>query len=110
MPESPEDMKQIETKTLPKRRAPNYISTYANQANLAASFFDARLIFSEMMVEATKTAEGITVPLVMEEKVAISMSWEHVKGLAVLLAKRVEDYEKRYGQLRKQPEKIIVEG
>lgn len=74
-------------KDLPQVRTPNFVDVYTNNTSLAANFYDVTTIFGKVVVNADGKA-------VVENSVAVTMSWEHARALAAGLNAAIETYEK----------------
>ena len=76
-------------KDLPHARSDSFVSTYANNTGLVATFYDVTLIFGKVAVDPAATG-------VIEDHAAISMSWEHAKALVNGIRKAIEKYEEEH--------------
>lgn len=73
-------------------RSSDFVSKYANNAAVLATFFDLNITFGE--------AQGVEAGVLnIEQSVKISMSLAHAKILALLLWQQVDAYEQRFGAL-----------
>ena len=71
-------------------KSAEFQSLYASNALLAASFYDITLIFGKPVL----SDKGIPV---LENSVAVTMSWEHAKVLVIAMQKAIDAYEKTHG-------------
>lgn len=69
---------------------------HANRARVSENFFDASLIFSAIL----PSVEVAGTPPYLEERVGVSMSWEHLRALRDILTERIENYEAQMGPIR----------
>ena len=81
---------------LERIRVPNFCSVYANSTNSYSSFYDLRLIFGQVVVDP-----GREKPFV-EDRVSVTLTWEHVGPLLDLLDKLLKAHELEHGPIRKQ--------
>ncbi len=77
-------------------RSEDFHFAHANRARVSENFFDVSLIFSAILprVEISGT------PPYVEERVGVTMSWEHLKALRDVLTERIENYEADMGPIR----------
>jgi hypothetical protein len=78
--------------------APEHHTVYANNSRIVSNFFDARIIFGEV-TEAT--AEYVNVL----DKATVVLSLENLKSLHHLIGAQLDQYESRFGAIRKEPGK-----
>jgi hypothetical protein len=92
--------KSFEFKDLEHRQAENFQLVYCNNASLSASFFDASITFSEVV-------GGLNKPPIVEDRVTMTMSWEHLKALGAAIQTAVNEYETggAGGKIRERPKK-----
>lgn len=77
----------------------DFQQVYANSASIGATFYDACITFGQIIAGPEKDEVHV------EERVAVSMSWEHLKALSVAMQKAVQAYESDgKGQIRNKPE------
>ncbi|MGO9256297.1 MAG: hypothetical protein ACLQU1_08355 [Bryobacteraceae bacterium] len=86
-------MKQREAKTfnineLVHKKAPDFRFVYSNNSGLGANFYDVNLVFGEIQSSFSADAPYI------EDKVAITLTWEHLKALSIALQQAIADFEK----------------
>lgn len=70
----------------------NVVSAYCNNANLAITNWDIRLLFSEIVA----TGEGSIHPIL---RANVVMTPAHAKAFSVVLSKVMHDWEKQYGEI-----------
>jgi hypothetical protein len=70
-------------------------STRITQGCLRA-FFDVTLIFGAILPPTE-----LSKPPYAEERVGITMSWEHLRALRDVLTQRLDNYESQIGAIRK---------
>lgn len=85
----------VKISSLPRSRADDFKSIYANNADVLASFLDLRVIFSEVVIHPGRELHAS-----LTERASVVMSWEHAKALAVLLTQKVNEFELDHGPLR----------
>lgn len=71
-------------------RSADYVSVYANNAQLQMSAFDARIIFGEVSADTQQ----------IEQKVSVIMSLHHAKVFAQMLFDNLKNYEEQVGELK----------
>ncbi len=84
---------------LPRRKDEGFRHVYVNQSNLAGSFMDLTILFSEVT-----PVPGQDPPAEVVDRARITMTWEHAKALARLLGERVAAYEQSGQAIREQGE------
>ena len=96
------EKKEITISDLQRVKAPGYVGVYASNANVTGSFFDVTLIFG-----VVDTSLGPEVGFKVEDRAAVTMTWEHARALYYLLGSRLADYEANNGPIRKlrEPDK-----
>lgn len=72
---------------LKHRRAEDLKSVHANSANFAANFYDVALIFGQIVPQYEDEP-------IIEDKVSITMSWEHLKALGDGIQQIIANYER----------------
>ena len=77
--------------------ASDFVSIYANNANGGGGFYDMLLVFGQLL-----SKPGTKDPYI-EDRVAITMAWEHVGPLRDLLDRLLKKYVGTHGQVRQQP-------
>jgi hypothetical protein len=91
--------KQYNILELVHKRSPDFRFAYTNSSALAANFYDANLLFGEIQRTLTDEAPYI------EDRVAVTMTWEHLKALDRAIQKAIAEYEKHGGgPIRDNPE------
>jgi hypothetical protein len=91
--------KQYNIADLSHRKASDFRSVYANASMLGANFYDVNLLVGEIQGGMAEELPYV------EDRVAITMSWEHLKALGGAIQKAVTDYEKHgFGAIRDKPE------
>lgn len=93
----PEEIPRFNVADLPRKKAATFLRIYANNAGVAASFFDIDLVFGQLI--AAQDESGKPMPHI-EDLVTVSMSWEHAKALAKALDRTIAAYEKDQGPVR----------
>lgn len=96
-------MKPLDSKTynimdLEHTKTPDFRYVYSNNSGLGANFYDVNLVFGEIHNSYSNDAPTI------EDKVAITMTWEHLRALGTAIQKAVAEYEKTAGPIRSKPE------
>jgi hypothetical protein len=91
-----ESSKVFNVADVPVRRTEGFTRIYANNATLAATFFDMSITFGEVMIEANSSPS-------IEQRLAVTMSMEHAKALAVAMLEHLASYEKANGVIRAAP-------
>jgi hypothetical protein len=81
-----------------RSKAPQFLNTWANSANVTISFFDIKITFG--VVENVDESRS---EIHIQDAASISMSPEHAKAVAELLSSHLDLYEKTYGALRHTP-------
>jgi hypothetical protein len=81
----------VNIEQMPHRSAPEYRRVYANNATMAMTFWDFTMTFGETVFDNFGDAPHI------EDRVSVSMSWEHTKALYQALEKVIEGYEATQG-------------
>lgn len=94
---SQDDLKKTTMKIsdLEHKPSPTFVEVYSSNVNAGASFQDLRLIFGQILI-------GTDEPHI-EDRAAVTMSWEHTKALRDLLNRLLEEYEVETGPIRAQP-------
>jgi hypothetical protein len=87
----------ISIQNLPHRAAPGYKRDYANNATMAMTFWDFTMTFGETVFDTFGDKPYI------EDRVSVSMSWEHTKALYKSLEQIVSSYERQNGEIRNTP-------
>jgi hypothetical protein len=99
MSDSPTETSRVQLKDLPHTRASDFRLVYTNNTGLALNFYDITLIFGYVVPDAFKPGETQ-----IEDRVAVTMSWEHAKALVNGLRSVVEQYEsENNAKLRELP-------
>lgn len=91
---------------LKHKRGPDFRRLHSNSANVATTFFDMMIMFGEV----TPNMDDMAADPVIEEVVAVTMSWEHAKALSKVLAEQVKTYEDEHGEIRTVAEKAKSAG
>jgi|ERR1017187_777109 hypothetical protein len=81
---------------IPVTRAENFTRVYANNSAFAMTFFDFCITFGEVSIEANSSAA-------VEQRVAVTMSIEHAKAMAIGILEHLANYEKGNGAIRTAP-------
>ena len=76
----------------PRRRSADWVSAYANQAQITSSPFDVRLAFSEMQPDEAGE-------LIALERATIVMSPQHAKIMLLLFNQNIVRWEEKFGQI-----------
>jgi len=79
-------------------RVPNFCSVYANNTNGSATFYDLSLLFGQAVGAPSKDKPYI------EDRVSVTLAWEHVGPLRDLIDRLLKGHEEAYGPIRKQPQ------
>lgn len=79
--------------TVRKIPAANFMSVYANSAQVRMGIFDAQLSFGVHLESEDEDSSENTI----EESVRVSMSPQHAKALIQLLATNLKGYEEEFG-------------
>ena len=87
------DTTTISLGTLPVRRSPDFIRVYGSMVTTSASVFDVSLIFGQALGDNPADAH-------IEQRVAVTMSWQAAKAFAHLLVSTVSNYESMVGEIR----------
>lgn len=77
-------------------RSDKFLATYSNNAQMKISNWDCAITFGEVIGES----DGA--PLV-EQRVTITMSPQHLKAFTSVLQGQVKQYEDLFGEIRWQP-------
>ena len=77
------------------RHAEGFRRVYANNSAFTVTFFDMCITFGEITAEGTSAS--------VEQRVAVTMSIEHAKAMALGILGQLADYEKGNGPIRKTP-------
>lgn len=94
------------TKTTPKsgevriKRSEDFLSIYSNNAQLQMSSFDARMIFGEASLDDEGT--------LIQQKVSVVMSLEHLKVFTKILTDHVQKYEAQVGEIKLPPKEEVA--
>ena len=91
-PNNPNNAAQPQSQELSTQRSPNFLKIYSNAANIEVTAWDFNIVFGELRKADDK-------PFI-EQFVAITMSPQHAKALAGVLASNVNEYEKHVGEIR----------
>ncbi|HEV2960452.1 MAG TPA: DUF3467 domain-containing protein [Candidatus Angelobacter sp.] len=91
MPEKTKDPDVSMAGNLPVERPERFIRVYSNNAAFVVTPFDFMIIFGEVNRSPDKTF--------VEQTVAVTMSPQHAKALAVVLLNNVREYEKNVGKI-----------
>jgi hypothetical protein len=75
-------------------RVPDFISFYANNAGFGINFFDLSIVFGQIVSPTNES-------MLIEDRLAVTMSIEHAKALMMALQDMLATYEKTHGQIRK---------
>src|SRR5947209_3922670 len=81
---------------LEHQRAPNFVSAYSNSATFGLNFFDMTMVFGQIVSPTPLT-------MLIEDRVAVTMSLEHAKALLRGLQDTIAAYEKTHGPVRDTP-------
>lgn len=84
---------------LEHERAALFVDLYVNHTQAQPSFNDLRMVMGAIVDNRGKREA----PPVIEERVAVTMAWEHAKSLRDLLTRMIDAYEKENGLLRVRP-------
>lgn len=96
----------VKMSEMPRRRSEGYASVYANSANVMSTFWDFRIVFSELVFHPGSGNNNI----VLEDKVSVAMSWEHAAAFSELLTLKLKQYEERNNtKIRPKPQMADVE-
>ena|SRR5713101_4164226 len=87
------ETKTISFTELPVRRAPDFMRVYGSMVTTSASVFEVSLIFGQALGDNPEDAH-------IEQRVAVTMSWQAAKSLTYLLASTVRNYESQVGEIR----------
>jgi hypothetical protein len=83
-----------------RNRGPGFLSIHANNTNATRGFFDISLVFGELILIPGPDPQSY-----IDDKVQVSMSWEHAKAINKLLERSINEYEeKNNAKIRDQPE------
>jgi hypothetical protein len=88
--------KTVKVSDLDRVRSPAFVEAYSNNVNGAAGFHELRLIFGQIVTDLDKPR--------IEDRAAVTMTWEHARDLRDLLDRLVKRYEEEHGPLREQSE------
>ncbi len=75
-------------------RVPDFVSVYANSAGFGINFFDLSIVFGQIVSPSNEA-------MLIEDRIAVTMSIEHARALMVALQDTLAAYEKTHGQIRK---------
>lgn len=92
MPEPAKNV-NLEQVELTSERAPTFIKIYSNSANVEATPWDFTIVFGELR----RLGPG---KLIVDQLVGVTMSPQHAKALAQVLANNVREYEKFAGEIK----------
>jgi hypothetical protein len=92
----------VRIKDLTHTRSEEFRFVYANSATVSETFWDITLIFGEVIPSPGQNTA------VVEDRVGVTMSWEHAKALCEVFKRQVDDYERKFGPLR-NPNKPPIE-
>lgn len=81
-------------KDLERVQSADFMFVHSNSARLAENFYDIQIIFGAVIPRPKEELPAI------EERVAVSMSWEHAKALYLAVKRSVDAYEGAHGPLR----------
>ena len=81
----------ISIEEMAHRSAPDYKRVYANNATMAMTFWDFTVTFGETVFDKFGDAPHI------EDRVSVSMSWEHTRALHQALEQVLASYETTQG-------------
>lgn len=94
LPIKPAPQRQlIKIDDLPRRHPANYLETYANNVGTSSNFYDVRFIFGQITANPKDEMH-------IEDRVGVTMSWEHARQFRDLLNRLLEAYEKENGEVR----------
>lgn len=79
--------------TLQSRHAQDFVRVYGSLVTISANVFDLSLIFGQPITDESDNAY-------VEQKVAVTMSWQAAKALAGLLGSTIRSYENQVGEIR----------
>jgi hypothetical protein len=75
-------------------RIPEFVSVYSNSAGFGINFFDLSIVFGQIVSPNIES-------MLIEDRVAVTMSIEHARALMIALQDTLAAYEKTHGQIRK---------
>lgn len=78
---------------LPEKRAQDFIRVYGSLVTTSANIFDVSFIFGQPITEDAQNAY-------VEQKVAVTMSWQAAKAFAQLLISTIRNYERQVGEIK----------
>jgi hypothetical protein len=79
--------------------ASNYATSYANNVEVATTYFDVNMIFGEVMGVTGET-------LNVERRVRVVMPLGQVKLLALTLTRQLQTYEENFGKISLDPKVV----
>ena len=78
---------------LPARHAQDFMRVYGSLVSTSATIFDVSFIFGQSITEDVQNAY-------IEQKVAVTMSWQAAKAFAQLLNSTITSYERQAGEIK----------
>jgi hypothetical protein len=94
------EMKSVPIRDLDRTRATDFRFVHANSASVAETFWDTMIVFGAVVPRTDQESP------VIEERVGVSMSWEHLKALYRVLGRRIQKYEQTNGIQLREPSGI----
>ena len=85
-------------------KAPTFNFCYANNAQVTVSNWDFSITFGEGIGTDESGAAMI------EQRVRVSMSPQHMKALVHILRNNLESYERMFGEVRWEPVNVQAQG
>jgi hypothetical protein len=86
---------------LEHERSSDFKQIYSNNASMGLSFFDVSITFGELVPSLHKVAPKI------QDRVTVTMSWEHLKALYEALSKIIAGYEQSQGAKIRTPTQLV---
>jgi hypothetical protein len=86
----------VKIEDLPRHNADNFLDIYANNVGSSSNFYDLRFLFGQIIA-------GPKIDPHIEDRVSVTMSWEHARQFRALLDRLIKGYEANTGPIRKHP-------
>ncbi len=80
---------------LKHHRGADFKQVYTNSATMGLSFFDVSITFGEIV-----PAGDVNTAPQIEDRVSVTMSWEHLKALGDAISGVLGNYEQSQGAIR----------
>lgn len=91
-----QDSESVQVGNLPTKRAQDFIRVYGSIVAVSSSPWDVSFTVGHPIIEDPSDMH-------VEQRVAVTLSWQTTKALAQILTSNIRNYERQFGPIRVTP-------